>query len=745
MDDPGAGTLTTGNTLSTLMVAKRDGRRLAFDDARIYAALAKSFTEVDGELTPLTHRTIRDLVARVNREIASRFTVDIKIYEVQNIVEHALLDSKEYDAAEAYINYRIQRDFARSKATDINHSIVKLISKDQSVVNENANKDSDVFNTQRDLTAGAVGKAIGLKMLPPHVANAHQKGDLHYHDLDYHPYAPMTNCCLIDFKTMLSQGFRIGNADVDPPRSVQTATAQISQIIANVSSTQYGGCSGNRIDEVLAPYAERNLEKHLADARKWIADETLHQSYAEEKTLKDIYDAMQSLEYEINTLFTSNGQTPFTSLGFGLGTSWFEREIQKAILQIRIEGLGSEKRTAIFPKLIFTVKRGLNLDSTDPNYDIKQLALECSTKRMYPDILNYDKIVELTGSFKVPMGCRSFLQGWTDENGNDVSEGRMNLGVVTLNLPRIALEAAGDKDRFWSILAERVSTARDALLFRIERCKEATPQNAPILYVYGAFGQHLHAGQPVDTLFKNKRATVSLGYIGLYEVAAAFYGGDWESNTEARDFTIDILRTLHERTTAWSNEYGYQFSVYSTPSESLTDRFCRLDTEKFGSVPNITDKDYYTNSFHYDVRKNPTPFEKLDFEKVYPTFSSGGFIHYCEYPILQQNPKALEAVWDYSYDRVGYLGTNTPIDRCYACGFSGDFDATERGFECPECHNSDPMTCDVVKRTCGYLGNPQARPMVHGRHTEITSRVKHMAGATGIRGADASASVAEDA
>ncbi|TFC53288.1 anaerobic ribonucleoside-triphosphate reductase [Cryobacterium sp. TMT2-17-1] len=745
MENPGAGNLTTEHALGALMVAKRDGRLLAFDNARIYAALAKSFTEVNGELTPLTHRTIRDLVARVDREIASRFAVDIKIYEVQNIVEHALLDSKEYDAAEAYINYRIQRDFARSKATDINHSIIKLISKDESVVNENANKDSDVFNTQRDLTAGAVGKAIGLKMLPPHVANAHQKGDLHFHDLDYHPYAPMTNCCLIDFTTMLSQGFRIGNADVNPPRSIQTATAQISQIIANVSSSQYGGCSGNRIDEVLAPYAEKNLEKHLVDAGKWIADKSQHRSYAEEKTLKDIYDAMQSLEYEINTLFTSNGQTPFTSLGFGLGTSWFEREIQKAILQIRIEGLGSEKRTAIFPKLIFTIKRGLNLAPNDPNYDIKQLALECSTKRMYPDILNYDKIVELTGSFKVPMGCRSFLQGWTDEQGNDVSEGRMNLGVVTLNLPRIALEAAGDKDKFWSILAERVSTARDALLFRIDRCKEATPENAPILYIYGAFGQHLNAGQPVDTLFKNKRATVSLGYIGLYEVAAAFYGGDWESNPEAKDFTVEILRTLHGRTQEWSTEYGYQFSVYSTPSESLTDRFCRLDTAKFGAVANLTDKDYYTNSFHYDVRKSPTPFEKLDFEKVYPAYSSGGFIHYCEYPILQQNPKALEAVWDYSYDRVGYLGTNTPIDRCYACGFSGDFDATPRGFECPECHNADPMTCDVVKRTCGYLGNPQARPMVHGRHTEITSRVKHMPGTTGIRGADAAASVAVDA
>ncbi len=383
----------------TLMVAKRDGRRVAFDEARIYAALAKSFTEVNGELTPLTHQIIRDVVAHVNREIASHFTVDIKIYEVRNMVEHALLDSKEYDAAEAYIKYRIQRDLARSQATDINHSIVKLISKDESVVNENANKDSDVFNTQRDLTAGAVGKAIGLNMLPPHVATAHQKGELHYHDLDYHPYAPMTNCCLIDFKTMLSTGFRIGNADVNPSRSIQTATAQISQIIANVSSSQYGGCLGNRIDEVLAPYAGKNLEKHLGDARKWIADESQHQDYAEEKTFKDIYDAMQSLEYEINTLFTFNGQTPFTSLGFGLGTSWLERKIQKAILQIRIAGLGSEKRTAIFPKLIFTVKRGLNLAPTDPNCDVKQLALECATKRMYPDILNYDKIVELTGSF----------------------------------------------------------------------------------------------------------------------------------------------------------------------------------------------------------------------------------------------------------------------------------------------------------------------------------------------------------
>ncbi len=716
-------------TLPTLFVEKRDGRRVVFDVDKIDKALHKAADKVM-DVTPLVEKRLNALTERIVTEIHSRFPKGVKIYEIQNIVEHELLEAKEYALAEEYITYRTQRDFERSKATDINFSIHKLLNKDQAVVNENANKDSDVFNTQRDLTAGIVGKSIGLQMLPKHVANAHQKGDIHYHDLDYSPYTPMTNCCLIDFKGMLENGFKIGNAEVESPKSIQTATAQISQIIANVASSQYGGCSADRIDEVLAPYAEKNYQKHLKDAEEWVLPEK-REDYAWKKTQKDIYDAMQSLEYEINTLFTSNGQTPFTSLGFGLGTSRFEREIQKAILTIRIKGLGSEHRTAIFPKLIFTLKRGLNLEEGTPNYDIKQLALECATKRMYPDVLSYDKIIELTGSFKVPMGCRSFLQGWKDENGVEVNSGRMNLGVVTVNLPRIALESEGDMNKFWEIFNERMNIAEDALVYRVERTKEATPANAPILYQYGAFGHRLGKEESVDQLFKNRRATVSLGYIGLYEVATVFFGNSWENNPDAKEFTLDIIRDMKHRVEEWSDQYGYHFSIYSTPSESLTDRFCRLDTEKFGSIPDITDKEYYTNSFHYDVRKNPTPFEKLDFEKVYPEAgASGGFIHYCEYPVLQQNPKALEAVWDYAYDRVGYLGTNTPIDRCYKCDFEGDFEPTERGFACPNCGNSDPKTVDVVKRTCGYLGNPQARPMVNGRHKEIAARVKHMNGST---------------
>ena len=714
-------------------VLKRDGREVLFDAERIYRALQKAYISVYGENEDSISKAfeISNLVIENLKKKIDNGQDKFAIEEIQDEVEATLRGLKEDKVYYHYKNWREERKKERESAKSIDKTIDRLISKEATTVNENANKDSGVFATRRDLTAGVTGKAIGLQMLPEHVSNAHQKGEIHFHDLDYSPYESMTNCCLIDFRGMLKNGFRMGNADIESPKSIQTAAAQMTQIIANVASNQYGGCSADRIDELLAPYAKLNYKKHLKDAKKWIEDSRKQEEYAREKTRKDIYDAMQSLEYEVNTLFTSNGQTPFVTFGFGLGRTELEREIQKAILKTRIKGLGASHRTAIFPKLVFTLKRGVNLYSEDPNYDIKQLALECATKRMYPDVLSYDKIIELTGSFKVPMGCRSFLQGWKDKNGKEVNSGRMNLGVVTLNLPRIAIESGGNFEKFWRIFDERTKIVKDALVFRINRTKEATPANAPILYQYGAFGKRLAPEDSVDEVFKNRRATVSFGYIGLYEVGTVFYGGSWEKNPEAKEFTISIVRKMKELCEDWSNEFGYHFSVYSTPSESLTDRFCRLDKEKFGVVENITDKEYYTNSFHYDVRKNPTPFEKLDFEKDYvKAGATCGFIHYCEYPVLQQNPKALEAVWDYAYDRVGYLGTNTPIDRCYKCGFEGDFEPTEKGFKCPNCGNADPRTCDVVKRTCGYLGNPQARPMVKGRHKEISARVKHMNGST---------------
>ncbi|WP_027108380.1 anaerobic ribonucleoside-triphosphate reductase [Lacticigenium naphthae] len=701
-------------------VIKRDGKKQLYSTNKLILSLSKLLKE--------DKKAIEKIKMIIEKEVEFLVKEQGKISAVQlsTIICTSLENGGFKDARGSYEKFQRDKQQNFDNNRNVQYKIAELEAKEATVVNENANKDSRIFNTQRDLTAGVVSKTMGLKRLPDHVAKAHEKGDIHYHDLDYTPYLPMTNCCLIDFQTMFEKGFYIGNAEVESPKSIQTATAQTAQIIANVASSQYGGCTFDRIDEVLAPFARLNYEKHLNTATKWIDDPEQRELFSRERTKKDIYDAMQSLEYEINTLYTSQGQTPFTSIGFGLGTNWIEKEIQKAILNVRIKGLGKEKRTAIFPKLIFSLKTELNLKPEDPNYDIKVLALECSTKRMYPDVLNYDKLVELTGSFKAPMGCRSFLQAWQDTKGNEISAGRMNLGVVSLNIPRISLEAEGNREEFWTLFDEKMKIMHDALVFKAERVMEAQPENAPILYKYGAFKDRLDADDKVKSLFINRRATVSIGYIGLYETATAFFGPDWENNNRAKTFTFDIVKRLKTYAERWSIETDLHFSVYSTPSESLTDRFCRLDKKKFGRIKDVTDKDYYTNSFHYDVRKNPTPFEKIDFEKDYPRYSSGGFIHYCEYPKLQSNPKALEAVWDYAYPRIAYLGTNTPIDHCYQCGFEGDFHPTAHGFKCPQCKNTDPETCDVVKRTCGYLGNPQKRPMIAGRHKEIASRVKHM-------------------
>lgn len=700
--------------LKSIKVIKRDGTLSAFYPYKIRFILHQ--LTLDGAVINF----VIDSLTKAAKQLTQ-----INSTTIATIIRDALRQCGADDLANRFDDYHARQEATFKQATNPRAKLTQLFERNDNVVHENANKDSKVFNTQRDLQAGVVSKAIGLKMLPELVAKAHLRGDIHWHDLDYSPMLPETNCCLIDFDEMFKNGFKIGNAWVDSPRSIQTATAQMSQIIANVASSQYGGCSANRIDQLLAPYAQLNYAKHLQDAKRWItADQQI--DFAKEKTQKDIYDAMQALEYEINTLYSSQGQTPFTTVNFGLGTSWIEREIQRAILKIRIKGLGQEHRTAIFPKLIFTVKRGLNLAPNDPNYDIKQLALECSTKRMYPDLLMYDKIKAITGSFKTPMGCRSFLQGWRDENGQAVNSGRMNLGVVTLNLPRIALLADGDQLLFWQIFTEKMQICKQALDYRIKRTKEAKPENAPLLYMYGAFGKRLDKNDSVDEVFKNGRATISLGYIGLYEVCTSFFGRNWETNPTAHDFAEEIVAKMSKACDQWAQESGYHFSLYSTPAESLTDTFCRADIAKFGRRKDITDKEYYTNSFHYDVRKHPTPFAKLKFEEVFPNYASGGFIHYCEYPNLRQNPAALEAVWDWAYDHVGYLGTNTSIDQCFKCGFHGDFKATARGFVCPQCGNHDPKFCDVVKRTCGYLGNPQQRPMVHGRHSEIAARQKNL-------------------
>ena len=773
------GTTTVTPSTSTVQVEKRDGRIVDFDPINIIAAVKSAFADLDKEVGPEEEALIRDLANQVEGEIKERYAGPAKIEDIQNLVEHALIEDHLYDVARTYTNYRLDKDIQRAKATDVNEAVARFINNDPTLIHENANKDSNVYATQRDLLAGAVSKAAALNMLPQVVANAHMKGDIHFHDADYSPFTAQSNCSLPNFWDMLANGFTLGNAPMASPKSIAIAATQITQIMKDVASSQYGGQTANRADEHLARYAKKDYEKFLEEARENIPDgmpvefarrqvenakrnepsklhfgsreplpmdtpfhtdvdelEQEREILAKIRTRKAIYDAMQTMEYQINSNRVSNGQTPFVTVGFGLGTDWFAREIQRAILLNRIRGLGKDHHTAIFPKLVFTIKHGVNCEPEDPNYDLKQLALECATKRMYPDVVFYENIVKITGSFKAPMGCRSFLQGWVNpETGKDEEDGRMNLGVVSVNVPRIALESHGDKDRFWKLFSERMEVAHQALQFRILRCKQATPVNAPTLFRYGAFGR-LGANDNVDVLFKNERATVSLGYIGLAEATAVFYGKDWIRDhgwdPEGKEFALSIVKRMNELCKQWSKAEGYHYSVYSTPAESLTDRFNRMDREKFGRVDGVTDHDFYTNSFHYPVWLQPTPMEKLTYEKDFPYYASGGFINYCEYPCLQDNPKALEAVWDYAYNiGIGYLGTNTPIDHCFVCGFQGDFEPTDEGFKCPECGNSDPDKCNVTKRTCGYLGNPVQRPMVHGRHEEIAHRVKHMSGETG--------------
>ncbi|TCS43142.1 anaerobic ribonucleoside-triphosphate reductase [Reinekea marinisedimentorum] len=702
-------------------VIKRDGQKVEFNLHRIETAVSRAMDSVaNADAALLTH-----LCTEIEIKLSKKPALDIQ--EIQRTVEETLIEHQLTDVARAYISYRKSRDIERERRSSLNEEIKSLLMQsNDDLLNENANKDANVIPTQRDLLAGIVARHYAkAHILSEQIVTAHESGAIHYHDLDYAPFFPMFNCMLVDLKGMLCNGFKMGNAEIASPKSIMTATNVTAQIIAQVASHIYGGTTIDRIDEVLEPYVTLSYEKHLAMAGQWnIPDQ---EGYAHAQIERECYDAFQALEYEVNTLHTSNGQTPFVTFGFGLGKSWQAKLIQQSILNVRIDGLGKNKKTAVFPKLVFAIKKGINQQPEDPNYDIKQLALECASQRMYPDILNYDQVVEKTGSFKTPMGCRSFL-GKYEHEGTELHAGRNNLGVVSLNLPRIALQANGNVELFFEQLQQQLLICKEALMSRIERLQKVKAKIAPILYMEGACGVRLKAEDNISELFKNGRASISLGYIGIHETINALFGDDAHlfDDPQRQQVAVEIVKTLKAAVDLWTQQTGYGFSLYSTPSENLCTRFCKIDQKEFGSIKGVTDKGYYTNSFHLDVEKKVNPYDKIDFEQPYPAIASGGFICYGEYPNMRHNLKALEDIWDYSYNRVPYYGTNTPIDECYSCGYQGEFDCTSKGFSCPSCGNKENDKMSVTRRVCGYLGSPNARPFNAGKQEEVIRRVKHL-------------------
>lgn len=722
-------------------ITKRDGIKESYERGKIIRAIEKA-----NYVIPEKSKISNEEISKVALSIEESIFDGISVAQIQELVENHLMDLDNKDLPHAYISYRTSRDNERRKYLEVTKNIQGLMDlSDAEILKSNANKDASVLPVQRDLLAGILAKDWALNyMLPKDVVEDYNSGYLHFHDLDYSPFFPMYNCMLIDVETMLEKGFKLGNATIQSPNSIGVACSVVAQIIAQVASHIYGGNTINGIDEILEKYVKMSFTKHFVGIYEFYYDEKLPKDfkceYADEetrikypkcfdfavkKTEKEVFDAFQSLEYEINTLFSANGQTPFSTIGFGLSTSWEGKQIQKAILENRIRGLGKESKTPVFPKLVFALKKGVNMEKNDPNYDVKELALECSIKRLYPDVLMYDRIVEITGSFKYPMGCRSFLSKYVNEEGKEITNGRFNLGVVTLNLVKVAIESKIQNIDFFKLLDEKLEVCKKGLLYRVNRLRGVHARVAPILYENGCCGEYLDKDETIDRLFENKRASISLGYIGLHETVLHLYGEKMFGSQEMTDNGINILKYLREKLDNWANETGLGFSLYGTPSESLCYRFEKILRDQYGEIKGITDKNWLTNSFHLDVAQETDAFSKIDFESNFQDLSSGGFITYVETNSMVNNPKALEVLWDYAYDKVGYFAINTPSDSCFICGYKGEFIPTEEGYSCPNCNNSDRNSCSCIRRVSGYLTEPSHRPLNLGKYDEINNRVKH--------------------
>ena len=708
-----------------MKVIKRDGRAVDYDRQKIAIAIGKANEEVSK-----SERASKEEIKGIIEYIESLDKKRMLVEDIQDIIEQKLMELGKYDLAKKYIVYRYTRALVRKQNTT-DESILGLIrNENKELEEENSNKNTRLASTQRDYIAGEVSRDLTKRLLlPEKITKADKEGVLHFHDADYF-IQPIFNCCLINIKDMLDNGTVMNGKLIETPKSFQVACTITTQIIATVASNQYGGQSVDMIH--LGKYVRisyNKFKKQLEEKYKGKIPDEMIEEMVQDRLKSEVSAGIQTIQYQINTLMTTNGQSPFVTLFLHLDPNdEYIKEnamIIEEILTQRYQGIKNEKGvyvTPAFPKLIYVLDECNNLTGGEYDY-LTKLAVKCSAKRMYPDYISAKKMREnYEGNIFSPMGCRSFLSPWKDENGNYKFEGRFNQGVVSINLPQVGIVADGDEEKFWKELDERLELCKEALMCRHYALLGTKSDISPIHWQYGAIAR-LEKGEKIDKLLKGGYSTLSLGYIGVYETTKLVKGVS-HTTKEGHDFAIKLMTKLRDTTRKWKQETGLGFALYGTPAESLCYKFARIDKERFGTIEDVTDKGYYTNSYHVDVREKIDAFEKLKFESEFQNLSTGGAISYIEVPNMTNNLDALESVVKFIYDNIQYGEFNTKSDYCHVCGFDGEIIINDKNeWECPNCGNKDHAKLTVVRRTCGYLGENFWNV---GKTKEIKARVTHL-------------------
>lgn len=704
-------------------VIKRNGKKVDFDIDKIVIAIEKAMHSSSGVY--VENQALE--IAKEIEALANQKELPLSIYDIESEVYYRLIQNDNPATARAYESYKSVQQYKREQNTTDEDILGLLNETNEDLMDENSNKNAIIASTQRDLIAGEVSKDIAKrKMIPADLVEAHESGAIHIHDMDYF-IQPIFNCCLVNMKDMLDNGTVVNGKMIETPKSFQVACNVMTQIIAQIASNQYGGQSINI--SCLGKYLRRSYEKNLNLALDTLGDIELAEKMANRMTKKDLESGIQTIQYQINTLMTSNGQAPFVTLFMWLeDNDPYVDEVAKIIEEIlkqRIQGIKNDAGvyvTPAFPKLIYVLDEN-NINKDSKYYYLTSLAIRCTAKRMYPDYISAKKMrANYEGNVFSPMGCRAFLPPYKDEKGNYKFEGRFNMGACSINLPQIGILAGGDEEKFFEILEKRLDLVKRVGLLRYEHLKKVTSDSSPIHWQHGAIAR-LEKHESIAPLLLNGYSTVSLGYIGIYE-ATILTKGVSHTDKKGYAFAMRIMDALNAAVKKWTEEYGIKFTLYATPAESLTQRFANIDKERFGIIENVTDKGYYINSFHVDVREKISAFEKFAFEAKFQDKSTGGCISYVEIPNMGHNLEALETIVRFIYDNIQYAEFNTKSDYCSECGFDGEIKLNEHGdWECPQCHNTDRSTLSVVRRTCGYLGENFWN---EGRTKEINARVLHI-------------------